>query len=250
MAFPDSDLQLSVYAYLGADPTAAPGTWPAPTDLTSRLLDPPVSTTAGRGRGQATLSSISTTFVLKNDDGALTALLPSSPYYGTWDLGVPMRLAISGVGASPPYDWITGFVVSIKPTVVQSPSGTSTSVVVVMLGGKVRQLSQGSVAKSSAMRGILASSPRAYWPLNDGKLATHGTALTTTTKQARLTALADGVPAPGWGSGSLAPWLEDAVAVPGDAHLPTYQARSPRAWRSTSPWRTSRPPRPTHRTGC
>src|SRR5690606_13343067 len=90
MAFPDNDLQVKVYAYLGADPTDDPSNWPAPVDLTSRLLDRDSSLSLGRSPGQRTAAAGQATIWLNNNDGALTLLLAPSPYYPDSDLGVPI----------------------------------------------------------------------------------------------------------------------------------------------------------------
>src|SRR5688572_4901784 len=114
MAFPDTDLDIIVEVFLGADPTADPGTWPVATDLSGRLLDKPIAGSRGRRRGTKTAASGGYTFWLDNSDGALTPELASSTYYPDWDLGVPVRLSVDNVGASPPYPRMCGYVASIE----------------------------------------------------------------------------------------------------------------------------------------
>lgn len=180
MAFPDTELDITVEAYLGANPNDAPGTWPAATDLSSRLLDKPIQITRGRGSGQRTLSSGSATLWLDNGAigdgvganaaGVLTPLQAMSPYYGLWDVGVPVRISVNGVGASPPYRRFCGYVAAIEQLFIPGVGGNNLSVVKVTLGGLVRQLTQGSVEKSAMRRYYdqVTPAPTAYWPLEFG----------------------------------------------------------------------------------
>lgn len=165
--FPDTDLVVYIYAFMGANPTASTSTWPTPTDLSSRLLDVPIRITRGRSSGQQTLNSGSCTLVLDNSDGYLTPQMPSSPYYDLWDVGTPVVIAVDGVGASPPYRRFSGYVTSIEQTIVTGTGGQKHSAVTVTLGGVLGQRTQGSVAKSPLYRTTLAASPVAYWPLED-----------------------------------------------------------------------------------
>lgn len=172
MTFPDSDLEVIIEAFLGADPTADPGTWPAATDLSARLLERPINITRGRRQNQRTAAAGTCTFWLDNDDGALTPLLATSPYYPEWDLGVPMRLSVDGVGVSPPYPQFSGFVVDITADMQPGVAGQNLSVVKVTLGGVLRRLGQGSVEKSAMYRafelGALSVDLLAWWPLESG----------------------------------------------------------------------------------
>lgn len=171
MAFPDNDLQVKVYAYLGADPTADPSNWPAPVDLTSRLLDRDISLSLGRSPGQRTAAAGQCTLWLDNDDGALTPLLPTSPYYPHWDLGVPIAVDVDGVGPNPPYGLFRGYAASIEAEIVPLVGGGSTSAVKVTLGGVLRRLGQGAEPKSALRRTVTGrhiTPPVAYWPMEAG----------------------------------------------------------------------------------
>lgn len=177
MAFPDTDLDVIIEAFLGADPTAAPGTWPAATDLASRLLAEPIRITRGRQQGQSVAASGSCTFTLDNDDGALTPLYAPSPYFPGWDLGVPVRVSVDNVGASPPYPRFCGFAASIEPAIVPVTGRGPTSAVRVTLGGVLRRMSQGSVARSALWRSHVSLRDPigpvvAYWPMEAGSSAT------------------------------------------------------------------------------
>lgn len=167
MAFPGTDLDVIVEAYLGADPTADPNTWPAPTDLSSRLLRKPIQIRRGRGNNQKTAQAGSCTLWLDNTDGALTPLMATSTYYPNWDLGVPLRVLVDGVGEFPPYVRHAGFVADITAQMVPGKNG-NISAVRVTSAGVLRRLGQGAVARSPLKRTILASDPEAYWPLEDG----------------------------------------------------------------------------------
>jgi hypothetical protein len=168
MAFPDDDLDVIVEAYLGADPNDAPGTWPAATDLSSRLIRKPIQIRRGRGKNQKTAQAGSCTLWLDNSDGALTPLLATSTYYPNWDLGVPLRVRVDNVGNSPPYVRHAGFVAEIKAVMVPGPGGVNLSAVQVTSAGVLRRISQGAVAKSPLRRSIPYYSPGAYWPMEDG----------------------------------------------------------------------------------
>ena len=168
MAFPDTDLQVLVKAYLGADPNADPSNWPSPVDLTDRLLDRDISISLGRSSGQRTAAAGQCSFWLDNHDGALTPGLASSPYFDTWHIGVPVALDVDNVGANPPYGLFRGHVVDIRPEMIPTTGGV-TSVVKVTLAGVLRRLGQGAVVKSAMQRNITrvnpTAAPRAYWPL-------------------------------------------------------------------------------------
>ncbi len=175
MAFPDTELDIIVEAYLGADPTADPATWPTATDLSSRLLRNPIPIQKGRRPGQRTLSAGSCVLWLDNSDGALTPLLATSAYYPDWDLGVPVRVSVDNVGASPPYVRVAGFANDISMVMVPGTNGVNVSAVRVTLGGAWRRIGQGSVVKSPLLRTVLGrnnATPIAYWPCEDEEGAT------------------------------------------------------------------------------
>jgi hypothetical protein len=94
LSFPDQDLDLFADAAFGADLTAAPSTW-AFTDLTSRIIDNPITINHGVVVGNGTTkTSAATGLTLLNDDGALTPMLPTSPYWPYVDVGTPIRLRL------------------------------------------------------------------------------------------------------------------------------------------------------------
>lgn len=94
MAFPDSDLELTCDFAFGADLTTAPSTW-AFTDLSDRVLDNPITINHGVVVGNGTTKSAAATgLTLLNDDGALTPMLPTSPYWPYVDVGTPARIRV------------------------------------------------------------------------------------------------------------------------------------------------------------
>lgn len=183
MAFPDAELGISVLAYLGADPTEDSSAWPTPVDLSARLMRDTITVTQGRRPGQDTLSSGSCTFELintaigdgigANAAGVLTPDNPLSPYYGIWDLGAPVAIDVDGVGASPPYGLVRGYIAALEPRIVPG-FGVDWSTVKVTLGGVVRRLGRGLVTRS-ALRWWAdgqTATPVAWWPLEDRSEAT------------------------------------------------------------------------------
>lgn len=217
MAFPDEDLEVVIEAYLGADPNDDPGTWPSPVDLSSRLLDMPVTVRLGRQQNQKTAAAGSCSFWLDNDDGHLTPLHGASPYYGTWDLGVPVAVDVDNVGSAPPYPQFRGYVVDITADMVPGQGGQNISAVRVTLGGILRRLGQGAVAKSSLRRKyeLLSPAPSAYWSLEGAQLSTVG----------QLTSGSGGAfVSTDWGTkrrvepgvSELAPWLGTGLHIAGD----------------------------------
>ncbi len=213
MAFPDTDLGVSIKAYLGANPTAAPGTWPAPVDLSSRLLDAPMRISGGRGQGQNTLQSMQATLELDNTDGYLTPLNPMSPYYGTWDLGVPVLIDVTNVGASPPYGLMRGYVASIKPKIQPGAGGVDWQTVTVTLGGVMRRLGMGDAPLKSALYRYISKHANTvgYWPLDEpaGALEWRDTAGAHTAVIDPAAATSAVLSA----GEDLAPWLETGLKI-------------------------------------
>jgi len=172
MVFPNTDLDVIIEAFLGADPNDDPETWPAATDLSSRLIRKPINIRRGRGTNQKTAQAGACTLWLDNTDGALTPLLPTSTYYPFWDLGVPLRVSVDNVGDFPPYVRHAGFVVDVSAVMVPGVGGLNISAVQVTSAGVLRRLGQGAAVKSALRRTIGILDPVAYWPLEDGENST------------------------------------------------------------------------------
>jgi len=166
MAFPHSDLQIKVYAYLGADPTADPSTWPEPVDLSSRLLKRDIGLRTGRQPGQRTAAAGQLTLWLDNEDGELTPLMVTSQYYPHWDIGVPMAVDVE-LDNGTTYGLIRGNLAGIKADIIPAAGGPM-SAVQITVAGIIRQLSQGAVAKSAMLRtltGRTITKPTYHWAL-------------------------------------------------------------------------------------
>jgi hypothetical protein len=91
--FPDSDLEVTTDFAFGADATTPPSSWTW-TDLSARLVGNPITIQRGLLVGQGNHRSASTTLTLLNDDGALTPLLATSPYWPYVDVGTPGRVRL------------------------------------------------------------------------------------------------------------------------------------------------------------
>lgn len=92
--WPDSaDLELTVEAAFGADLSADPDDWEF-TDLSSRLIDAPITVQRGVVVGGRTSRTASASVQLLNDDGELTPHHPGSAWWPYVDAGTPMRVAV------------------------------------------------------------------------------------------------------------------------------------------------------------
>jgi hypothetical protein len=90
--FPDDDLEVTFELALGADVSIDPGTW-SWTDFTSRLVpDDLVSISRGVAVGSSNSATTFGSLTALNEDGALTPLLETSPYWPYIDVGTPARV--------------------------------------------------------------------------------------------------------------------------------------------------------------
>jgi hypothetical protein len=157
----------------GADLTANPATWTW-TDISAYALGE-VSVTAGRSDEAGTTQPARCVFRLRNTDGRFSPRLPSSPYYPNVRRQTPVRVSLNpGTGYVQRFQ---GYVDEIVPS---WPSGNSEyAEVAVTASGSLRRLGQGSKPLRSALyRSTAASSPTAYWPLEDLSGATQGASIT------------------------------------------------------------------------
>ncbi len=92
-AFPDGDLELTCRAAFGADLAAGPETWEW-TDLSSRVIDAPITVTRGVLVGGRSSRTASASVALLNDDGQLTAHHPASDWWPYVDAGTPMDVHV------------------------------------------------------------------------------------------------------------------------------------------------------------
>jgi hypothetical protein len=157
-----------IEAAMGADLTADPATWTW-TDLSSRARGQVQVVGRGRpnlGSGQPTSGVVR----LANNDGWLTPWYPSSPWYGTWTRGTPVRVRLDpGTG---PVVRLQGYASAIKPT---WPAGNSDNAeVFVTVTGALGRPGQGTALRSAMYRNLigLTSGQVGYWSLEDGSNAT------------------------------------------------------------------------------
>lgn len=196
---PNNPLTVVVEAALGADLTADPATWTwtalAQSNGKTRVLTVPrVAITRGRADENQQTQPATASLQLLNTDGQMTPRLPASSYYGQWKRGTPIRTRLTVPGVGGPYTRFQGRVQSIAPT---WPNGNSTLALVdVQAKGTLYRLGLPNTPVVSPLKAaILADSPVAYWPAEDGSSST------------QIAAAAGGVPmsvtgdAPTFGSG-------------------------------------------------
>jgi hypothetical protein len=162
---PSATVSSTLEAAIGADLTADPATW-VWTDLTSRAKG-----TVQITRGSADLSQETqpSKFAVRldNTDGWLTPNHPSSPWYGLWDLGTPIRLKINQVISS--FVRFQGRITQVDPV---WPSGNSSIAFVdIECQGVLYALGQGEDLRSPLYRVISDDAPLWYWPMEDGSSA-------------------------------------------------------------------------------
>lgn len=114
---------------------------------------------------------------LRNHDGALTPDNPASPWWPHIADGTPLRLQRWHDG-----DWRTRFTGQIDRVAPTEPSGwgAGTAEVTISASGVTERLAQGNPALDPALqRRIMSPAFRpylqAYWPMTDGRNATHAT---------------------------------------------------------------------------
>lgn len=162
MTYPNTPLVCVVEAALGADLTAAPGTWTW-TDISVYVLGE-VAITRGRAAESSAVGPSQCQLRLKNVDSRFTTHHPAGAYYPNWRRGVPIRVRINpGTGLVSRF---TGFVDEVRPV---WPASTW-SEVRVSAGGILRRLTQGQALDSALRRTLMHdqyASPVAYWPMED-----------------------------------------------------------------------------------
>lgn len=154
----------------GADVLGDPEVWPW-VDITELVrVDPPITTTLGRGNEASTSQPATTSLVIDNGSGDFS-LGPGSQYWPFIRQGVPVRVSID------PDDAGGSRVVLLAEAAGWVPSWDSLAgipVVTLTAAGALRRLSQGQAPLVSALRRALVGlgSVVAYWPMEDGKDAT------------------------------------------------------------------------------
>lgn len=159
-------LTFLVEAAMGADLSADPATW-AWTNITSYVRGD-ITVSRGKPNQAAAAEPTQATFRLANTDSRFTPWHPSSPYYGQWLRGTPVRVWLNpGTGNA-----IRAYCYVAKLEPVWPAGNSQYAEVNVTIAGKLRQLQQGAALKSAMYRAIRNTSPLAYWALEDGAQST------------------------------------------------------------------------------
>lgn len=164
MPWPTDQLDITIELALGAD-LADPGSW-VWTDITQWTEYHRVKPVISRGRddeqGTATTGRLSIT--VNNADGRFSRRNPSSPWYGLLNRGTPIRLSVN---------WGAGSVVRFVGYIAELPprwgAGLIDQWVEITASGLLRSLERSDTAASPLRAAIDASTPVAYWPLEDAE---------------------------------------------------------------------------------
>lgn len=200
MTFPTTDLLCKVYLAIGADLTQPPHTW-SWTEITDYVrFAPGITTSQGRPDWTSTVRNSSGQLTLDNRDGRFSRRNPNGPYFGLLTFNTPIWATVdAGAG---PVSRLQQFV-NEWPTRWDRSGNDST--VPIQCAGIMRRLQQGRDPRSAQRRALPATSPAAYWPIEDGSNSTQaasavsGVAAMNATGVIRF-ASASGAP----GSGSVA----------------------------------------------
>lgn len=170
VTFPTTALVTRASIALDADFTADPSTW-AWQDITDYCRwDLGVTVRPGRPDEASTVTPGSATLKLDNRDGRFTRRNPTGPYYGLLSKNTPIWIELD---AGSGYRTRAEMYVNEWPTRWFDKSAND-SYVTIRCAGILRRLGQGELTKSALRRTIDASSPVAYWPLEDGLDAAEG----------------------------------------------------------------------------
>jgi hypothetical protein len=167
VGLPMDDLDVEIAP--GADLASDPSTWTwvnlcaASTDYPNGRVQRPVSITGiGRNGEGGTSGPSRCEFTARNEDGALSAMNPTGPWYPQLGLGTPLRVMR---GASERFFGL----ISELPTLWLNTLDNSRSRIVA--DGIARRLSQGEQPLDSPLRRWVPRSTdyvAAYWPMEDG----------------------------------------------------------------------------------
>lgn len=167
VTFPATSLDARVYIALGADLSQPPSSW-IWEDITRYVrFASGVGVTTGRRDEASTVGPGSGYLTLDNRDGRFCRRNPASPYYGLLSKNTPIWGTV---------DAGSGVKTRLQHFVNEWPTRWDKSgndcTVLIRTAGILRRLGQGVVLKSPLRRAIVADSPAAYWPMEEGSDAT------------------------------------------------------------------------------
>ncbi len=168
MAFPSTRLGVEVSLALGADLSANPATW-SWTDITDYVrYTPGIEITCGRRDETSESQPSECVLTLDNTSGRFTPRNPAGPYYPNVKFNTPLRVRVD-----PGTGYTTRFLGFVDEWPLRWDLSGNEKRVEVTASGLLRRLNQaGNFARSALYRAVVASSPAAYWPLEDGEDAT------------------------------------------------------------------------------
>jgi len=174
VAWPIDPLTVEVCLQLNADLTSSPTGYAFATDITTYTFDRDGDSSIVINRGRTDEMSqdqpSSCNLTVNNTDGRFTPRNPLGAYYGGLRRNAPLRVRVNpGTGLVTRY---VGFVSEWPP---RWDLAEKDHYVPVVANGILRRLGQGqSPLKSAMFRAHKASAPQAWWPLEDGQLASAG----------------------------------------------------------------------------
>lgn len=170
--------------------------------------------TRGRGAEAQRVTHGRCRLTIRNLDGRYTPRNPNSPYYGQLGRNTPLRVSATTLDGTLTVRFVGE--VSAWPQ-RWHPSGQD-AWVTVEASGILRRLRQGSPPPQDAMRrhvDTVPVRPLSYWPLTDGKDARAATEVAAGGQPIRAlgpnNSFFQGQPE--WGSGTLAPWLNQVAEL-------------------------------------
>jgi hypothetical protein len=161
------ECQLAIEAAFGADLSDVDGSGWTWTDIsTDARHDPGIPITVGRGDNVSQAGAASFSAVLNNSTGNYTPGNPTAAHTITQNTPIRERITLLGF---PSIDWITrfqGYLDSANP--VTDQSAKVKGVAITALGALGRLGGQKKPLKSPLTRAIPATSPAAWWPMEEG----------------------------------------------------------------------------------
>jgi len=165
---------ISVEFAFGADPDGDPTgwSWDDETPFLRQANGAGISIHVGSSGESSQSTPASIQLTLDNRDGRFTPDNPAGAHYPNVRLNTPVRVLIDGVGSSPPYELVRGFVDEWPPS---WSTGAQDAWVSITASGRFRRWANADNAEvlDSMLHRILeADGPVAYWPMEDDSDAT------------------------------------------------------------------------------